>query len=42
MISICNDCGHRHRGKDECLFCDCVWQKPKKTSWLKKIINWFI
>jgi len=40
---ICTSCDHRHRGKNECSFCDCVWQhqEPKKKYWLKKIINWF-
>jgi len=36
---ICTSCDHRHRGKNECSFCDCVWQhqEPEKISWLKKI-----
>ena len=41
--NLCLDCGHRHRGKNECVHCDCVWEPVilKTVSWWQKILNWF-
>ena len=47
---ICTSCDHRHRGKNECSFCDCVWVTEIITidhnlietikGWFKKLIFW--
>ncbi len=46
MSTVCIDCGHRHRGANECPHCDCVWEaililedSKMKKIW-KKIVGW--
>ncbi len=44
MSTLCIDCGHRHRGSDQCPHCDCHWDEApivltNENNMIKKIWN---
>ena len=37
---FCIVCDHKHRGVDQCSYCDCTWQSTEEDDMVKKIIRW--